>query len=64
MLDAYIAVVLAGGANENLRRYARASNDLANELTHKRTANSKDAALCSSATISLVNLIGILEDRH
>lgn len=64
MLDAYIAVELAGGANENLRRYARASNDLANELTHKRTANSKYAALCSSATISLVNLIGILEDRH
>lgn len=64
MLDAYIAVELAGGANENLRRYARASNDLANELTHKRTATSKDAALCSSATISLVNLIGILEDRH
>ena len=64
MLDAYIAVELAGGANENLRKYARASNDLANELTHKRTANAKDASLCASATISLVNLIGILEDRH
>lgn len=64
MLDAYITVELAGGANESLRKYARASNDLANELTHKRTANKRDAALCSSATISLVNLIGILEDRH
>jgi len=64
MLDAYVAVELAGGANENLRKYARASNDLANELTHKRTANAKDASLCASATISLVNLIGILEDRH
>lgn len=64
MLDAYIAVELQGGANENLRRYARASNDLANELTHKRTASAKDASLCSSATISLVNLIGVLENRH
>lgn len=64
MLDAYIAVELAGGANENIRKYARASNDLANELTHKRTATSKDAALCTSATVSLINLIGILEDRH
>ncbi|MES1181270.1 MAG: hypothetical protein ABUL44_00590, partial [Flavobacterium sp.] len=64
MLDAYVAVELAGGANENLRKYARASNDLANELTHKRTANAKDASLCASASISLVNLIGILEDRH
>ncbi|MCC8360270.1 hypothetical protein [Salinimicrobium sediminilitoris] len=64
MLDAYIAVELGGRANENLRKYARASNALANELTHKRTANLKDATICSSATISLVNLIGILEDRH
>lgn len=64
MLEAYIAVELVGGANENLRKYARASNDLANELTHKRTANAKDASLCASATISLVNLIGILENRH
>lgn len=64
MLDAYIAIEFAGGANENFRKYARASNDLANELTHKRTANAKDTSLCASATISLVNLIGILEDRH
>lgn len=64
MLDAYIAIELGGGANENIRKYARASNDLANELTHKRTANSKDASLCASATVSLVNLIGILENRH
>ncbi len=64
MLDAYIAIELEGGANENIRKYARASNDLANELTHKRTANAKDASLCASATISLVSLIGILEDRH
>lgn len=64
MLDAYIAVELAGGPNENIRKYARASNDLANELTHKRTATAKDASLCSSATVSLINLIGIIEDRH
>ncbi|AIY13999.1 hypothetical protein [Cellulophaga baltica] len=64
MLDAYVAVELTGSSNANLRRYARASSDLANELTHKRTATSKDASLCSSATITLVNLIGILEDRH
>ncbi|SKB69691.1 hypothetical protein [Dyadobacter psychrophilus] len=64
MLDAYIAAELGGSSNENLRKYARASNDLANELTHKRTANKQDASLCASATISLVNAIGILEKRH
>ena len=60
MLDCYITVELAGGGNENLRKYARSSN----ELTHKRTADAKDASLCAAATIPLVNVIGILEGRH
>ena len=64
MIEAYLAVELLGGGNENLRKYARACTDLANELTHKRTATLKNAALCAAATISLVNLIGVLEDRH
>jgi hypothetical protein len=63
MLDAYISKELQGGTNEVLRKYARACNDLANDLTHRRTATAKDAALCSSATISLVNLMGVLENR-
>lgn len=63
MLDAYISVELSGKENENLRKYARSSSDLANELTHKRTADAKDARLCAAATVALVNLIGILEGR-
>lgn len=62
MLDAYIAVELKGGENEGIRRYARATNDLANELSHKRTATLKLAKLCSSACINLVNLVRILEE--
>ncbi|AEE54372.1 hypothetical protein [Haliscomenobacter hydrossis] len=63
MLESYIMVELAGGENEILRKYARVTNDLANVLTHKRTATRKDAALCASATIALVNFIGTLEGR-
>lgn len=63
MLEAYIADQLKERTNETLRKYARSSLELANELTHKRTATKKLAALCISATISLVNLIGILEER-
>lgn len=37
MLDAYISVKLAGGSNENLRKYAKSSIDLANELTMSLT---------------------------
>ena len=63
MLEAYIAVELSGSPNETLRRYAKATLDLANELTHKRTATKKDASLCATATISIINLIGTIEGR-
>jgi len=64
MIEAYIKTEIAGSTNENLRKYAKASLSLANEVTHKRTANGKDVSICATATISLVNLIGILENRH
>ncbi|MEI6847807.1 MAG: hypothetical protein WCK32_07205 [Chlorobiaceae bacterium] len=63
MLEAYIVSELSGSSNETLRRYAKATLDLANELTHKRTATKKDASLCATATISIINLIGALEGR-
>jgi hypothetical protein len=63
MLESYIMVELAGGENEILRKYAKTTNDLANVLTHKRTATRRDASLCASATIALINLIGTLEGR-
>lgn len=63
MLEAYIAVEFGGSANEKLRKYAKATLDLANELTHKRSATQKDASLCSVATLSLINFIGTIEGR-
>ena len=63
MLEAYISVELSGSSNETLRKYARATLDLANELTHKRTASKKEASICATATISLINLIGTIEGR-
>ncbi|MDR1973976.1 MAG: hypothetical protein LBQ31_04795 [Bacteroidales bacterium] len=63
MLDAYIAVAIAGGESEELRAYAKATNRLANALTHKRTATKKEMMLCTSATIALINFIGVLEDK-
>ena len=35
MLDAYLAVELGGGPNEQARKHARASLDLANQLQHR-----------------------------
>lgn len=64
MLEAYIAHTLPGSSNENIRRHARASLDLANDLTHRRTAEFRQAALCAESTNAVVNTIAIISGRR
>lgn len=64
MLEAYIAVELEGGPNEGVRRHAKAALTLANDLTHHRTADYRQAALCAEATTSVVNLLAIISGRR
>jgi hypothetical protein len=64
MLEAYIAVELAGGANEEARRHARSALEFAVALQHRRTASFRDAALCSEATTAVVNVIAIVAGRR
>lgn len=63
MIGNYIKVRLAGSSNEELKAYAKATNKLANLLTHKRDAKKQDMLLSVSATMALINFIGILEDK-
>lgn len=63
MLEAFIMIELGGSINETLRKYARTAIELANELTHKRTASKKDALLCSSATLNLINVIKVIQSE-
>jgi hypothetical protein len=64
MLESFIAVELAGGSNEEVRRHAKASLTLADALTHHRTAQYREAALCAEATTSTINIIAILFGRR
>lgn len=64
MLDSYIAVELAGGPNDGVRRHAKEALALANDLQHHRTADYRQAALCAEATTSVVNLIAIISGRR
>lgn len=64
MLGAYLSAELSGGSNEASRRHAKAALVLANDLTHKRTASFRDAALCVEATASVVNIIAIISGRR
>ena len=64
MLEAYFAVELADGSNEEARRLARSALDFANAVQHRRTATFRDAALCVEATTTVVNIITIVAGRR
>ena len=64
MLEAYIAVELAGGVNEETRKHARSALDLANALQHRRTATFRDAAMCVEASTTVINVIAIVAGRR
>lgn len=64
MLEAYFSSEYTGSANEALRRHAKASLSLANELQHKRTASYKEAALCAEATRTVVNIVAITSGKR
>ena len=64
MLSAFIRVELSGVSNEARRRFVKGALDIANELEHRRTANSTDAACCVAAMEAVVSLIAILAKRQ
>ncbi len=64
MLDSYLSEELAGNTNEAARKHAKASLSLSNDLTHKRTAHFRQAALCAESTFSVVNIVAILFGRR
>ncbi len=63
MIGNYVNYTLSGNNNKELKAYAKATNALANQLTHKRTATKKDMLLAVSSTIALINFIGIIEGK-
>jgi hypothetical protein len=64
MLEAYIAVELAGSANQEARRHTRSALDLANALQHRRAATFREAAMCVEATTTIINVIAIVAGRR
>jgi RNA-directed DNA polymerase len=58
MLCAVIEIDLKGGATKEVRGMCRKTVDLANSLTHNRTATRREAEVCFSATKAMVDQIG------
>lgn len=63
-LDAYLTFRLAGRSNEASRGFIRAAVQLADALTHKRTATPNDARLASLAVEAVIRFIAVLEEHE
>ena len=63
MFLAYFKYKLSGKHNKELRDYVKGVKGIANQLTNKDTSTRKDMLLTVSMTLSLINFIGILEDK-
>lgn len=64
MLEAFISYELKGENNERLRKFAKASIDFANHLTHNRSAQKSDAEICLMAVTAVVNIMKIIAEKH
>jgi len=64
MLEAYINYCLKHKDNPRELKFAKATIDFSNELTHNRTATSLDAELCFSAVATTVNIIRIISQNN
>ncbi|WP_338652962.1 hypothetical protein [Lysinibacillus sp. Y5S-8] len=63
MLDAFLSYELVGPSNVAYRRYAKSALDLANDLTHRRSASIHEASICVIAVISLVNIVKVITNK-
>ncbi len=62
MLDAFLSFALQGAANERQRKFAKASVDLANHLTHDQMAVRGDAQICLAAVSAVASIVRIIAD--
>lgn len=62
MLDAYLNYELKGKTNERIRKFAKSAIDLANNVTHDRTASKQEASVCLISVTSVVSIIKVLQD--
>jgi hypothetical protein len=62
MLDAFLQYELSG-TSERPRKFARASVDLGNQLTHDRGATKRDASMCLISVTAVASLIKMIQEN-
>ena len=64
MLARYVAAECRGASNKEVRKCVNSAVDLANKVTHRRTAAYRDAALCAQATLNVIGLIALISGKR
>lgn len=62
MLEAFLNYELAGSSNERTRKFAKSAVDMANHLTHDRTASKRDASMCLTSVTAVASLIKSIDE--
>ncbi len=64
MMARYVASECSGASSKEIRKSVNAAVDLANKVTHGRTSDYRDAALCAQATFNAIGLIAIISGKR
>lgn len=59
----FVQFKLDSQTNKDFRNHCKSTIDLADELTHKKTATKQQAALTINAVISILNIVSILNEN-
>lgn len=63
MLEAFLCSELQGASNERTRKFAKAAVDMANHLTHDRTATKRDALMCLTSVNAVASLMKTIQNE-
>ncbi len=64
MMARYVASECSGASSKEIRKSVNAAVDLANKVTHGRTSDYRDAALCAQTTFNVIGLIAIISGKR
>ena len=64
MISRYVASECPGAQAKEIRKCVNSTVDLANKVTHMRSASFRDAALCAQATFNVIGLIAVISGKR
>ena len=64
MIARYVSSEYPGARGQEIRKCVHSTVDLANQATHRRNSDFRDAALCAQATMNAIGLIAVISGKR